>query len=299
MISRVDLGFGPHRERLGDPTPLGLLGLAIGCAAITPVSFGASLSIAAFKTVAVFALLFGAGCQLLSGIMNFINKNTFGGTIFTCFSFLWLSNAWSFYAASNGTIPDHFVGLATEVVLIVIFIVLTYGFGHFSSLLFVFLLDIDLLFACRIIKSLTATSAMNLPIAILNIVMGLIALWLAFGSLINPVAGRQIFKIGGPLFFAPKKKAFDWRIRYNIFEVLYNHWRQNAFLQMPVQDLRVALEAKGVTIDVTPDLFYLQEFGFLILSLDNNLPTKILSLRLNAQGLDLYEQLVLCKYEVG
>lgn len=298
MIKRVELGLAAEREPLGNPTPLGLLGLSIAAGALTPVAFGWTVSVAALKTVAIYAVLFGAGCQLLSGLMNFINKNTFGGTIFTAFSFLWAYNAWSLYAIANGTVPDHAVGLAVEMVLLAIFLVLTYGFGFFSSVLFAFLVDIDLIFLARIIKSVTGTSAMNMPIAILNVGMLVIALWLAFGSMINPIAGRNLFGIGKPLFFAAKKR-FDWTVRYNLFEQLYLQWRELAFVEMPIEQLQGKMRKLVGDKNIVPDLFYLKEFGYVVLTMDENDPHVIRSVRLNGAGIDLYEQIALKKYEWG
>jgi hypothetical protein len=290
MIRRVDIGLGPDKGRLGDPTPLGLIGLAIACGALTPIAFGLSVTPSALMTAAVFAILFGAGCQLLSGLMNFVNKNAFGGTIFTAFSFLWMVNGWSLYSLAKGEVPDHTVGLATEIVMIVIFVVLTYGFGFFSRLLFYFLLDIDLLFACRIIKSVTHTTAMDIPIAVLTVFMGGIALWLAFATMINPVANRQLFPIGGPYFFAAKRESFD---------LLYKHWRTNAFRPMPYEQLKTAMKAAIGDKDIDPDLHYLQDFGYAVLETKSDDPHAIVSVRLNAQGVDLHEQIVFKKYDFG
>ncbi len=298
MIKRVELGLGPDKEVLGNPTPLGLLGLSIAAGALTPVAFGWSMSVAALESVAVYAVLFGAGCQFLSGLMSFVNKNVFGGTIFTAFSFLWAYNAWSLHAVAGGLVPDHAVGLAVEMVLLAIFLVLTYGFGFFSSVLFAFLVDIDLIFVARIIKSVTHTTALNTPIAVLNVGMLVIALWLAFGSLINPIAGRSVFGMGKPLF-VPVKKRFDWSVRYNLFEQLYLHWREHAFVEMPIEQLQAKMRNLVGDRNIVPDLFYLNEFGYVVLTTPQGDPHTIRSVRLNGAGIDLYEQLVLKKYDWG
>src|ERR1035437_9319766 len=127
----------------GEPTPLGLLGLAIGCAALVPVAFGvlpkepAALAMT-LKTAAWFCLLFGAGCQFLAGIMSLANKNTLGGTLLTTFSFNWVMNWWALDQLSQGKVPDAKIILAVDVAFVVIFLALTYAFAFYSKLLFLF-----------------------------------------------------------------------------------------------------------------------------------------------------------------
>lgn len=298
MVERYEL-FGPSQERFGNPAPLGLLGLAIGCAALVPVAFGISVTPAALETASLYALFFGAGCQLLCGLMMFANKNSFGGTVFTCFSFLWAMNAWSFHALSEGRVPDHAVGLAVEVVLFVIFVALTWGFGHIAKGLFVFLLDIDLLFVFRLVRGVTHTDALDLPIACATVALGAIGLWLAFGALLHPIVGRSVFGVGGPVFHAPKKETFDWTLRRTVFAVLYAEWKAHAFRPLPHAELATRVEValgSAATRDLSPDLFYLAELGYLVIETAAADPHAIRSVRLHARGVDIHEQLVLQKY---
>jgi succinate-acetate transporter protein len=300
MVQRIDV-VPPSQERFGNPTPLGLLGLAIACGALLPIAFGLvepKNLIAAFKTASVFSWLFGGGCQLLAGLMLFGNKNVYGGTVFTAFSFNWAVTGWTFWSVANGQVPDHTTGLATEIVLFVIFVVLTYGFGFFSKLLFVFLLDIDFLFVFRVVRSVTGTHAMDLPIALATLVLMLVSLWIAFGSLLNPLAGKVLFAIGGPIFSAPQKDSFDWTLRRAIFDTLYAHWTRDAFREMPVAQLEAAVAAKAPGRPLTPDLFYLAEFGYVKLTPSAVDSTRAESVRLTAQGIDLHEQWVLHKYQL-
>lgn len=295
MLERYEL-FGAPQDRYGNPAPLGLLGLAIACAALVPIAFGHSLTASGLATAAVYALLFGAGCQFLCGLMLFGNKNGFGGTVFTCFSFQWLNTAYGFWSLSQGKVPDHGVSLSVEIVLLVIFLGLTWGFGHFGRALFIFLLDIDLLFVARIIRSVTHTKAMEMPIAITTVGLGAIGLYLALGGLLNPVLGRVVFPIGPPLFFAPKKPGFDWSTRRNIFQALYDAWRAQGFRLVPIADLESKVAAAGVKGDLGPDLFYLAELGFVVLQTKEGDPHVITNVRLHAKGVDIHEQLVLGKY---
>lgn len=299
MVERYEL-FGPSHERFGNPAPLGLLGLAIACAALVPIAFGQALTPGAFRTASLYALLFGGGCQLLAGLMLFANKSSFGGTVFTCFSFLWGMNAWGFYELSKGRVPDHAVGLAVEVVLLVIFAALTWGFGHFARALFLFLLDIDLLFAFRIVRSVTHTRAMELPIALATVGLGLIGLWLALGALLGPVSGRAVLPVGPPVFHAVRRPGFDWTLRRALFAVLYEQWRSEAQRPLAMAELArrvaAAVAPSAAPSALEPDLFYLAELGFVVLCTSPSDPHDIVSARLHAKGVDIHEQLVLGKY---
>lgn len=186
-----------------EPTPMGLIGLAVGCAALTPIALGLTLTPAALKTAAMLCLLFGGGCQFLAGVMSLANKNLYGGTLFTAFAFNWVMNWWILSTMAGGTMPDHAVLLSADICFLVIFAAMTYGFGFFSGLLFLFLLVIDLMYVFKIIAGFTGTAALALPIAALTVILGLLALWIAFALLLNPVAGRRLFWFPGPVFRTP------------------------------------------------------------------------------------------------
>ena len=185
-----------------EPTPMGLIGLAIGCAALTPIALGLTLTPAAFRTAAMLCLLFGGGCQFLAGVMSLANKNLYGGTLFTTFAFNWVMNWWILTSIAGGVMPDHAVLLSADICFFIIFAAMTYGFGFFSGLLFLFLLIIDLMYAFKIIAGVVGTAALALPIAALTVILGLAALWIAFALLLNPVTGRHLFWFPGPVFRA-------------------------------------------------------------------------------------------------
>jgi len=186
----------------GDPTPLGLFGLAIACASLLPVAFGVKEAMTpdALRTAAWFCLLFGAACQFLAGMMSFANKNTLGGTLLTTFSFNWVMNWWGLSELSQGRIPSSAVILAVDVCFLVVFVVMTYAFGFFSRLLFVFLLDIDALYVLRIAKEVLHVPALGLGVALATVLLTGISLYIAFSLVLASASGRVILPIGGPIF---------------------------------------------------------------------------------------------------
>ncbi|HEY3448790.1 MAG TPA: GPR1/FUN34/YaaH family transporter [Myxococcales bacterium] len=302
MLKKLDLG--PHATLFAEPTPLGLIGLAVGCAALTPIAFGMSMTPAGLKTAAMFCLAFGAGGQFLCGMLNFANKNLWGGTIFTAFSFNWLMNWWGLDAATataekvgtglvySGFVADHGILLAVDTLFLVLFVFLTYGFGFFSKLLFLFLLDIDLLYVCKVVTGFTGTRALALPIALFTVGLGLIAVYIALAMMLNPTVGKALFKFPGPMFLAPAKPGFDFSIRRAIFDALYEHFRKSAFEPMPLAELEKLAKPKAGERSIVPDLHYLSERGGLALTVAGG---KIESVRLTADGIDTYEQDVLRK----
>ncbi len=190
-----------------EPTPLGLLGLAVGCAALAPVAFGYSLTPAALETAAWFCLLFGGGGQFLAGVMALANKNLLGGTLFTTFSFNWVMNWWALRELAAGRSPDSSVVLAVDVCFLVVFVVLTYAFAFLSKVLVLFLLDIDLLYALRIARATMHVAFLSTCVGICTVALGVIALWIAFAMLVNVTAGRTVFVLPGPLFTATRPQG--------------------------------------------------------------------------------------------
>ena len=65
---------------------------------------------------------------------------------------------------------DHSIKIALEVAVLAILVPLTFGFGYFSKLMFFFLVDIDLLFVCKIAAAISHSTVFAMPVAILTIV---------------------------------------------------------------------------------------------------------------------------------
>ena len=196
----------PSTGPFADPTPMGLIGLAVGCVALLPIAFGAALTPSAFLTASWFCLLFGGGCQLLCGLMSFANRNGPGGTLFAAFAFNWFMNGVVLRGLAQGQLPDHAVLLAVDCAFLVLFVFLTWGFAYLSGFLALFLLDIDLLYACKVVAGISGTGALALPIALLTAALAVLALWLALAMLVNPLVGRRVFPVGGPLLRAPPQR---------------------------------------------------------------------------------------------
>jgi uncharacterized protein len=290
MITKAELGLPTHTERIADPTPLGLIALAIGCAALTPIAFGASLTPAGLRTAAVYCLLFGAGGQLIAGLGNLVKGNLYGGTLFTAFAFNWVLNWWALSSLARGEAPDPGIIFAAELCFLVIFLVLTYGFGHYSALLMVFLIDIDVLYVAKLARHLGGGPWLNLLVAASTVALAAISLWIAFALLINPTAGRRVFAFPGAVLKARARPGFDSSLRMAIFRTLYAHWQQRAFSPMSETELTGAVAAVAQGRPLAPDLAYLAELGAIAVTQEPDG-----GVRLTAAGLDFFEQVALGK----
>ncbi|MBU6428962.1 MAG: GPR1/FUN34/YaaH family transporter [Cyanobacteria bacterium REEB65] len=196
-------------EIFANPAPLGLLGLAIACFAVCPLYLGLRPDVSTLQAMALCALLFGAGCQLLTGMMEYANKNAPAGVLFTLFAFSWLKVAADLFLATRGVVASPAVDAILDGSLLVIVAALTYAFGYFSLTLFLFLLDVDLIYVAKLAAFFTHSTALAAPTGWLLVVLGLLSLWLALAALVNPVAGRQVFKETGPIFRAGGRERPD------------------------------------------------------------------------------------------
>ena len=86
---------------VADPTPLGLMGLAV----VTMVASAAKLGIVSnVAWVLPWALFCGAGAQVVAGVLDYLHKNIFGGTVFCAFGFFWfgVGMSWMIKAGAFG-----------------------------------------------------------------------------------------------------------------------------------------------------------------------------------------------------
>jgi succinate-acetate transporter protein len=103
-------------EPIADPAPLGLAAFALTTFVLS--FFNAGLVSDAGEPV-VFGLAFAYGglAQLLAGMWEFKNNNTFGATAFTSFGAFWLS-LFAFEQFFAGNVPEAAVGDAVGLYLI-------------------------------------------------------------------------------------------------------------------------------------------------------------------------------------
>jgi uncharacterized protein len=93
-----------------DPGPLGLSGFALTTFVLSAVNAGILSGTGDGKVVIGLAVFYGGIAQLLAGIWEFANGNTFGATAFCSFGAFWLSFAALLipgFGVTAGTGPSH------------------------------------------------------------------------------------------------------------------------------------------------------------------------------------------------
>jgi len=104
------------REAIADPAPLGLAAFALTTFVLSFFNAGL-LSDGGEPIVFGLALAYGGLAQLLAGMWEFKNNNTFGATAFTSFGAFWLS-LFAFEQFFAGSIPEANAGDAVGLYLI-------------------------------------------------------------------------------------------------------------------------------------------------------------------------------------
>jgi uncharacterized protein len=183
-------------EAIADPAPLGLAAFALTTFVLS--FFNADLVNKGGEPVVLgLALAYGGIAQLLAGMWEFKNNNTFGATAFTSFGAFWIS-LFVFDQFLAGSVPADQLGNAVGLYLI--------GWGIFTAYMFIPSLRVSvavalvfLLLAPTFILLGIGNSADNTTIIHIGGWLGIataIAAWYAsFASVTNKTFGRAILPV--------------------------------------------------------------------------------------------------------
>src|SRR6185369_7836151 len=117
----------PVAPAIGDPAPLGLAAFALTTFVLSFFNAGL-VSDKGVPVVLGLALAYGGIAQLLAGMWEFRNNNTFGATAFTSFGAFWIS-FWAFNQFYADKVPTNEVGSAVGLYLI--------AWGIFTAYMFI------------------------------------------------------------------------------------------------------------------------------------------------------------------
>ena len=167
----------PVAPSIGDPAPLGLAAFALTTFVLSFFNAGL-VSDKGLPVVLGLALVYGGIAQLLAGMWEFRNNNTFGATAFTSYGAFWIS-FWAYVTFFATKIPEGNRGSAVGLYLI--------AWGIFTTYMWV--------------ASFRTTAAVNLVFLLLAITFFVLGIGDAVGN-------DTISKLGGWLGLATAVAAW-------------------------------------------------------------------------------------------
>jgi succinate-acetate transporter protein len=183
-----------------DPTPLGLLGLAM----VTLVASTQKLDITeGLSFVLPWAIFLGAGAQLYASYGDYKRNNSFGATAFAGYGFFWLAVAMSWFIKMGvfGTklaeaVDVRQLGYAFLGYLLFT-VIMTIGALKTTKALFMVFFEINFLFLGLGLSSLgIAAEAMHKLAAWSELIISLNTFYCLAGAVLNPMFGKQVVPLG-------------------------------------------------------------------------------------------------------
>jgi len=178
-----------------NPAPLGLMGFGMTTVLLNLHNAG----IFPFGTmILAMGLCYGGLAQVIAGIMEYRQGNTFGMTAFTSYGLFWISLVFLlvFPAMGWGTAPNN-AAMASYLTMWGIFTLIMF-FGTLKSnraLQFVFM-SLAILFFLLAAGDALMNPTITMIAGVEGIVCGLSAMYLAFAEVLNEAHGKTIFPIG-------------------------------------------------------------------------------------------------------
>ncbi len=181
-----------------EPAALGLIGLAVAAFVIGSGYLG--LTSGSDKLLMVpWVLFFGASAQLVAGVMEFKRNNIFGATVFSTYAMTMYSIAFTLLFTIFGGVTFDITHYAYGLMAILIFsIIATIASLMTNKVLFSILIVVDIAVIGLIPHYLTGASALIGGIFLLF--TSVLSFYAAAATLINTMAGKTVFPLGGPLW---------------------------------------------------------------------------------------------------
>jgi hypothetical protein len=189
-------------EKTANPSVLGLFGYGMTTVLLSLANSGL---IPVDGVIIAMALFFGGAAQTIVAAMAFKLGDTFGVVAFGGYSFLWLSfglinlgavREW--WAVDSGAIGSYLILW----MFFTIFLVLSSAVAP-RVLTIILMLTVVLLGSLGL-GALFGSAALGTFGGFVGIITGGLAMYMAFGSLINEMWGRQVLPLGTP-FISPAK----------------------------------------------------------------------------------------------
>lgn len=179
-------------KKMSNPGPLGLL--SFGMTTILLNLHNAGLIPMSIVIIAMgFAI--GGLAQIIAGVIEFKNGNTFAGTAFTAYGLFWWSLVLIKTNANANLAPDlnsmGFYLLLWGLFTFFMFIG-TLKHNRISQIVFG---SLTVLFVLLAVGDFTASELITTIAGVVGILCGLSAIYSAVGQIINEEYGRKVFKL--------------------------------------------------------------------------------------------------------
>jgi succinate-acetate transporter protein len=174
-----------------DPGALGL-----GAFALTTfvLSFANAGIISTAAPVLGLALFYGGIAQLLAGLWEFANKNTFGATAFCSYGAFWL--AFWFLVSTKGDVASGAAGVGTFLLAWGIFtLYMTFAAWKTNKVIFAVLAALTLTYFALAIGAYSGTSGISKLGGYLGIITAILAWYGSFATVINSTNKRVVLPV--------------------------------------------------------------------------------------------------------
>lgn len=196
----VDLTIAPQARPLrANPAPLGLAGFGLTTVILSCINAGL-LPVESTSVVVSLAFAFGGTAQLLAGILEYVNGNTFGTVAFTSYGMFWWWYALMSWSIGAGWIKAPGAGAVATVLLlwgVFTFYMWIATFVANKGVWTVFLL-LWLTFAFLAAGDFGWGGGHGIG-GWLGIATGVAALYVSFAEVANGAFGREVVPLGKPL----------------------------------------------------------------------------------------------------
>lgn len=181
-----------------NPAPLGLAGFGLTTVVLSSINAGL-MTKEAVAAVVPLAFAYGGAAQIITGILEFANGNTFGTVAFTSYGLFWWWFAFLQWTIGAGWIkapPAIGVGvtLLTWGVFTFYMWIATFRFNRAVWVIFLLLWITFLLLALKDLGIDTGTLGGWVGLA-----TGIAALYTSFAEVTNAAFGRTVVPLGAPI----------------------------------------------------------------------------------------------------
>lgn len=179
-------------EKIANPAPLGLAGFGLTTVVLSARNAG-WLPSEAVGVVVPLAFAYGGTAQIIAGILEFVNGNTFGLTAFTSYGLFWWWFAFLLWTSAAGLIKISGVALGTTLLMwgVFTFYMWIATFRSNRGVWSVFLL-LWITFFLLAIADLGGGAAWSQWGGYVGLLTGLDALYVSFAEVTNAAHGRVV-----------------------------------------------------------------------------------------------------------